>query len=153
MQWLAEFPGVWVLLALALYGLVNAIFQGYRLYRWGVRPGARYPLSLLVLVRNQEQQIEGFVRSLSALVRGRSAMLGRCELLLVDLASADDTPLILERLVQQDSYLRLVRLPAETPAIWLESALFLCRSSVTILVDLRGKVDATAVLGSLSRFW
>lgn len=153
MHWLGEFPGVWLLLALALYGLASAMTQGYRLIRWGIRPNDRHEISLLVLVQNQEHQIEGFVRSLVAHVRGRPALLLGGELLLVDLASLDQTPLILERLAREDPQLRLVRLPESAPAAALESALFLCRGRVALMLDLRGKVDAAHVLHIVSSLW
>jgi hypothetical protein len=153
MHSLGEFPGVWLLLAFALYGLAGAMAQGYRLFRWGIRPHARHGISLLVLVQNQEQQIEGFVRSLIAHVRGRSTLSVHGELLLVDLASVDETPLILERLVRQDPQLRLVRLPDGAPPPVLESALFLCSGRVALMIDLRGKVDAAQVLHIFSTIW
>ena len=79
--------------------------------------------------------------------------MARGELLLVDLASADETPLILERLARQEPHLRLVRLPAGASAAALESAIFLCRSRVALMLDLRGTVDVAQVLHIVNSIW
>lgn len=149
MQWLTGSAGDWVLLALALYGLASAIDYGVDFLRALRRKEAAVPLGLLVLTRNQEDQIEGFVRDLLALVRRDGSA---CELLLVDLASTDGTPAILERLAREER-IRLVRLPSDETGPAYEAAQFLCSGKVSMVVDLRGKVDAPALLHTLQSVW
>ncbi|HWI52384.1 MAG TPA: glycosyltransferase, partial [Symbiobacteriaceae bacterium] len=133
MQWLTGSAGDWVLLALALYGLASAIDHIAELLRSFRLKGKKASVSLLVLTRNQEQQIEGFVRDLLAMVRRDGNL---CELVLVDLASTDDTPEILERLADEEP-LRVMRLPSDEPGAAYEAAHFLCRGKVSMVVDLR----------------
>lgn len=149
MQWLTGSTGDWVVLALALYGLASAIEHVADLARSFRMKGTPTPISLLVLTRNQEEQIEGFVRDLMALVRRDGTP---CELLLVDLASTDGTPAILERMAREER-LRLMRLSSDEPGPAYEAAHFLCTGKVTMVVDLRGKVDAPALLHTLQSVW
>lgn len=149
MQWLSGSAGDWVLLALALYGLASAIEHGADLLR-SLRPKAEAPpLGLLILTRNQEEHVEGFVRDLMALVRREKLP---CELLLVDLNSTDGTPAILERLAREE-HIRLMKLPSEEPGPAYEAAHFLCSGKVAMVVDLRGRVDAPSLLQTLQVLW
>ncbi|HYF93339.1 MAG TPA: glycosyltransferase [Symbiobacteriaceae bacterium] len=149
MQWLTGSAGDWVLLALALYGLASAIEHAVELLRSLRHKGKTASVSLLVLTRNQEEQIEGFVRDLLALV-GRDGSL--CELVLVDLASTDDTPAILDRLATEER-VRVMRLPSDEPGPAYEAAHFLCAGKLSMVVDLRGKVDAPELLQTLQSVW
>ncbi|HWI65842.1 MAG TPA: glycosyltransferase [Symbiobacteriaceae bacterium] len=149
MQWLSGSAGDWVLLALALYGLASALEHGADLLRAFHKKGQPVRLSLLVLTRNQEEQIEGFVRDLLALISRDGTV---CELVLADLASTDGTPAILERLAREER-VRLMRLPSDEPGPALEAAHFLCTGKVAMVVDMRGKVDAPALLHTLQSVW
>lgn len=150
MQWLTGSTGDWVLLALALYGLTSAIEHSAEFLRALRLKGRPTPvLSLLVLTRNQEEQVEGFIRDLLTLVRREKTPY---ELVLVDLNSSDGTPAILERLAD-DEHVRLMKLPSDEPGAAYEAAHFLCTGKVSMVVDLRGRVDAPAVLQTLQSVW
>lgn len=149
MQWLTGTPGDWVILALALYGLASALEYAIgqiRVFLRGRRAGA--PISLLVLTRNQEEQIEAFLRQLLPLLRREEPG----ELLFVDLASTDGTVAILERFAR-DEHIRLVQLPSSEPSEAYEAASFLSPGRVAVVVDLRGKIDAPAVLHTIESVW
>lgn len=151
MQWFAEEVWFWLIAALAVYGLACIIMHVWPLLDDIDRQRSGGALTLVVLVRNQERQIEGFVRSASNLIHSGETM--PADLLLIDVGSTDDTLPILERLAQRDPKIRLVRLP-EGPAVApYETALFLSRGQVAVLVDLRGKASATAILRTLEEIW
>ncbi len=143
-----------VLLALALYGFVSAGMVLFRLVRRLTTRDPVGPVSLLVLVQNQAEHIEAFLRTAAGMMRERPPRGCRPgELLVVDLASIDQTPAILERLSRQEPALRLVRIPAERVAEALETSFFLCRGTVAVMVDMRGKVDPRALLRTLTTIW
>lgn len=150
MQWLTESPGLWIMLCLALYGLACAVELGVRLVR---RAGRGDPVTrnLVVLVRNQEEQVEGFVRQLAALLEGHGAH--RLECFLLDMASTDQTPAILERLVRQELHMHLVRLPPAQTARALDAILMLCREGVLLLVDLQAPAVGERRLQRLETYW
>lgn len=81
---------IWWLMAMATFGVLGAI----AVLRERLRD-LRYPpdVAYLLLVRNQEERVEGVVRTLARIADG--------DLLLADLGSADDSPAILERLVRE----------------------------------------------------
>lgn len=151
MGWLTGSPGVWLLLALAIYGLISVIGLVIRRVEAGVASG-NHGISLLVLIQNQEEQIEGFLRPLTKRLLARpSPKVG--ELILVDLASTDGTALILERLACEEPGLRVVQFSVDQSVTACESALFLCRNSVAMLIDLRGRVNTGAILHELAHIW
>lgn len=142
--------GDWILFALALYGLFSLVIEVLQLLLQVIRGTRQVGLSVLVLVHNQEHQIEGLVRSLARQGWGSAR---DWELVLVDLDSSDDTPLILERLARQFEHIRLVRLPRDHVHSVCDTALFLCRSPVTLLVDLRYGASANAILAAVRSKW
>lgn len=152
MDWITRSPGIWLLLGLAWFGLVCAIGFGVRWLRMLGRGETAGPLSFLVLTRNQEHQIESFLRALLSTLRHSPRASGCCEVVLVDLASTDATPYILERLARSES-LRLVRLSSDQLASGLEVAQFLSRGRLSTVIDLRGEVDAPSLLRTLQSIW
>jgi hypothetical protein len=152
MHWFTGSPGIWLLLALAACGLASMGSLGMRWLRTARRPETPVPFSFLVLTRNQEHQIEGFLRALLGLLRQSPRVAGVCDIVLVDLASTDATPYILERLARTEN-LRLVRLESDQVATGLEMAQFLSRGQLSTVIDLRGEVDVPAVLRTLHMIW
>lgn len=147
MEWLTGSPGIWLLMALALFGLYSATSA---LVRWIKATAERAtPLSFLVLTRNQEHQIEGFVRAMLSGLRGSPRTY---ELVLIDLASTDATPYILERLARKEQ-IGLVRLQSQEPGEAFTMAHFLSQGRVAVVVDLRGHADAPTVLRTLKEIW
>jgi len=137
--------GSWALLALALYGLVAAIEQLARMLRLArSRSGERLP-AVIVLIHNRADQVEGLVEWLVEFCRGRLA-----ELVLLDLDSTDETPLILERLGRRHPGIRHARLNGDRA--W-ESALFLSRSPVSLVLDLRQPVTLGTLRSGLLAIW
>lgn len=127
---------------LAGYGLVIAVWQLARLVRRQLAPSVSPPsFSVLVLVRDQEHLIEGFLRTLAGQIRTGHGD----ELLVMDMGSRDDTPAIVERLARSPGVIRLVRVPlGEPPLLRLPGRL-------AILVDLQGPVDVRPILAGLER--
>ncbi|HEY8347518.1 MAG TPA: glycosyltransferase [Symbiobacteriaceae bacterium] len=154
MAWPMESPGLWIVLSLALYGLACAVEQGVRLLRRlvrSLRDGAAAPLTLVVLVRNQQDQVEGFVRELSARLSRRAASDWVC--FLVDLASTDETPAILERLERDREHIRVIHLPRSRLAQALDTVLMLGPEGVLLLADLQAPAPARKVLQRLEKYW
>lgn len=138
----------WVLLALAFYGLVAGLAQAARLLHRLGGAGRPAPLSIIVLIRNQEQVIEGVVRRLVSHAAARPT-----DLILVDLASTDDTGPILDRLHQQYPSLRLIQLPADHAGKACDTAMFLVRGPLSFVLDLRYRVAEEKLSQTLARFW
>lgn len=137
----------WALLALACYVAVS-VFVDLGLYL-GARTRSRRAsvVSLLVVVENQEQQIEGLVRALTALRDIGSARVD-AEIIVVDAGSEDDTPLIMERLCQTHGSVRYIRVDTQSP--W-EVGMHNCGSRVALLVDARGATQLRPVLGVVTQ--
>ncbi|MGE5672741.1 MAG: hypothetical protein ACM3XM_02485 [Mycobacterium leprae] len=133
---------VWLL---ALYGLVCLVWEISRFLRLRAAP----VLSLLLLVHNQEQQVEGFLRSLLGLLRNSSGLSRDCRLLVVDLASTDQTGSILARLAQADPAIRFLRLAPEEMAEAYQLA-HQDAPDVALSVALTGRTEAREVLKLLA---
>jgi len=153
MAWLLEFPGLWITLSLALYGLACAVEHFVMLVRRWTRAGLKKGavLRLVVLIRNQEEQVEGFVRELRNLLHWRAGP--RWECVLVDLASTDQTTSILERLVREEVHMHLVRLPTARAGQALEAVLMLSQGGVCLLADLQAPAAGRQVLARLQEYW
>lgn len=136
-----------------MYGLVTLLLDTAAFLQRTLRDRASVALSMLVLIHNQEHQIEGVVRTLATHGWWNRLGGGRWEVLLVDLDSTDDTPIILQRLARQYEHVRLVTLPRDQAASACETALFLCRSPVTLLVDLRHNVNIEGLLRGITTGW
>lgn len=155
MIWLMDVPGLWILLILAFYGLVCAANQGVRVFRR--RPGFMAaenaaPLNLVVLVRNQAEQVEGFVRNLQNLRPWARAGV-EWECFLVDVDSTDETPLILERLAREEVHIHFVHLPAAQANQVLDAVLMLSRGGVCLLADFQAPASGRALLHRLENHW
>lgn len=150
MEWLLEFPGLWITLSLALYGLVCAVEHFVTLLRRWSRKG-KAALRLVVLIRNQEEQVEGFVRELRNLLLWRAGSGWEC--VLVDLASTDQTARILERMVREEVHMHLVRMPTAHAGQALEAVLMLSQDGVCLLADLQPPATGRNVLTRLQEFW
>lgn len=150
MGWLPD----WLLLWLAGWGLISLVavlvLKAARLRAMRKPLPALY---ILVIVQNQEQQIEGFFRELASEVWESAPFAGPCELVLVDAASDDNTPLILERLVRRYPRARLVRLSADQARTACEAAHFLCQGPVAVTIDLRGRESPATALRILHGMW
>lgn len=151
--WMDSHPGAWTLLALALYGLIALLLDTASVLRRAGRDQGHGSMSILVLIHNQEHQVEGVVNYLASRIWRGAPEAGRLELLLVDLESTDDTPLILQRLARRYEHVRLVTLPRYQIQNACEAALFLCRSPVTLLVDLRHNINAEGILRATAAWW
>lgn len=125
---------VWLLYLFALYGLFSLVSYLWDLALQFWHRTGPVSLSVLVLVHNQAEQIEGLAR---ALMNRRWGNCPSWELIFVDLGSSDETPLILRRLIDQQEQARLVQLPREQAAAACEIALFLSRCPVSLVLDLR----------------
>lgn len=93
-------------------------------------------LSLLVVVRDASPWVEGLVREIYWLEDIWSGL--RAEVLVVDDGSADETPLILERLRREYGSLRVLQAGPGGPA--LETGVAACRSPVILVL----RADASA---------
>lgn len=145
-------PVEWGVYVLALYGALAVLLRLLRAARtwWGLLapPPA---ISFLLMVRNQAHQIEGILRSLTALMRTHRADY-RCELVVVDHCSTDETPRIVERLARELHDVRLVRMNEHMcrGQSACEVGMFACQSRVMVCLDLLGASEARVLLRSLA---
>lgn len=142
----------WGVYALALYGALAMAFRILRLGRgFWERLTPPTAISFLVIARNQEHQIEGVLRSLAALLRSHRTDY-RCELVVVDKCSTDETPRIAERLAREFPELRLVRMGENlcNGSSASEIGMFACHSRVVVCLDLVDAGEARPLLRSLA---
>lgn len=132
---------------LAFYGAVAASVHLWLFLRALAQPRAEAVLSILVIVQDQEQQIEGLIRTLAARAPSYPAAGTAAEVVVVDAGSHDHTPLIVERLCRIYNGLRYIRAGTRNP--W-EAGLQLCAGGVALLVDARGTVPLATVLRNVS---
>jgi len=143
----------WGILALALYGLLELIRNVAQLLR-RLHKKRTVPMSIVVLIHNQEAQVEALVRSLYAGVGQIGAMVeGAQEILLVDLDSTDQTPAIVDCLIRKHDNLRTVRLPRSQGISACDTALFLCQRPVALVIDLRQGGASKAVMEAMNFNW
>ncbi|BDG61748.1 glycosyltransferase [Caldinitratiruptor microaerophilus] len=141
-----------LVLALATYGAVVLLWRLWgALSAWRARAARPPALSLLVLLRNQEVQVEGVLRAIAGLVR-TSRMLQRCDVVVVDFDSTDQTPQIAERLARHLRGLRLLRVddrnyPGQSAC---EVGLSACQSRVVVVLDLIRATEARPLLRALN---
>lgn len=149
-QWVPSTTGEVVVLLLALYGAGALLLGGVRLLLGERRPAEALPVAVLVLVRNQEEAIEGFVRVLLYLMREGNHRVRPAGVFVADSGSQDATPLILKRLARQAPGLRLIDMRGGVGR-GLEEVRSLSRSPLTVVVDLQAERDTKEVLADLER--
>lgn len=148
-QWSGAAGGlIWV--SLALYGLTALLMEAVRFLR-ELRTGRRTPaLSVLVLIKNQEEYLEEIVERLEQQPWGEEL---QWELILVDLDSTDASPQILSRLSRERVHGKVVHFPSQAHHHICDAAVFLCRHPLVLLVDLRLPGSGPKVLQSLANNW
>lgn len=114
---------------------------------------ARPLVSILLIMRNQEDVVEELVRWLVASI-GRSNGPFEFELVAVDAGSTDDTPAILSRLGYQYPSLRCLRWGGRTtdgrpPTEALELGYAACRSPNVFAIDLSTPANVTTARAAL----
>jgi len=143
----------WVILALALYGVVELLRNTARALQRLRKPRSLH-MSIVVLLHNQEEQVEALVRGLHSSGNQTGAMMEWVdEILLVDLESTDQTPAIIDRLINTHPNLRSVRLPRSQGLSACDTALFLCRGPMAFVIDLRQGGTSKEVLDALKVNW
>lgn len=141
MTWLLEQPSVWVLLALAAYGLFAAVGQFFdRLARLNE---PRSP-DLLVVVRNSEAEIEGIARDLCKT---------NSRVTFVDWASSDQTPVVLDRLARIEAGLAVIQLSDAQATSHGLGTLVGDLAPVVLVMDLRRETDMRTVLKEYGLSW
>jgi len=118
-----------LLLSLAIYGLWQLIHEVWRAYlAWRLPEPLR--ASLLIIVNNSEMQIESMVRYLLEQAADDSFW---CEFVIIDYASEDITPVILDRLEQHYPMLRVFHLSHLARPI--SEGIAVCRGEVVYVLD------------------
>lgn len=134
-----------VLTALAVYGLWHVFADMWGAFFAG-RAAGRHFSTVLVVVRNLEQQIEAVVREL---VREIDTADEYYEVLVIDWASQDLTPVILTRLAEE---LPAVRVAEAGPEVRpLLAAAPLCTGNVIHVFDLVNRLTCEEFLAGLRR--
>ncbi len=136
---LLAFCGLWMV---AVHLLQVALHIG--------RPRGYAPfVSILLVVKNKAQIIEGIAGSLARLREYLPPGAPDYEVVVVDDGSSDDTPRILERMARRFPCLRLVRMGEVNNASGQSAAdigLFLCRSKVVLFFQVSGAVTQRTVV-------
>ncbi len=143
----------WVILALALYGVIELILT-VALSLSRLRRPRPFPMSIVVLLHNQEEQVEALVRTLYNKLGQIGSMGARIdEILLVDLESTDETAAIVECLARNYPNLRTLRLPRSEGLSACDTALFVCRSPMALIIDFRQGGAAKEIMEAWSVKW
>lgn len=95
-----------IICALAVYGLVSLVTYIFSLIRQKARNG-NHGIRLVMLVKNQAEDIEGIVRNIYEKDLLRMAGLPD-NLTIIDMSSGDETAQILERLGKQFGYIDIL---------------------------------------------
>lgn len=124
-----------VLLFLAIVGLWDILQD---LSDWLLRPKlmVRPSTSLLIIVRDREQEIEGLVRFLLGEITQESFR----DVIVVDVGSVDLTAAILDRLADHYPILQVLHISREERPV--AAAMPLCRGSVVHVLDLNTRLSA-----------
>jgi hypothetical protein len=120
-----ETAAIWGVMAMATFGALGAIATVFERVR-----SLRHPpdVAYLLLVQNQEQRVEGVVRSLAWATDG--------DLLLADLGSVDDSPAILERLVREYPWAWFCRFGAAGRVEAVDAALRATAAHRVVIIEL-----------------
>lgn len=137
-----------VLVSLALYGLWRICFGFWRFFSFG-RTDRQFRTSLLVLVKDSQEQVEGLVR----LLLQEAACEARWnELVVIDHASRDITPDILDRLALAYPEIKVIHMPADSrPAA---EGIALCQGEIICLLDFISRLrpdDFPAIIRKVRR--
>jgi len=138
---------------LALYGLLalGAMIYG-AIWRARQRPAGPPHVSILLVAKNKERNIEGLVRSLAALnyadLQGTSH-----ELVVVDDMSTDQTGAILDRLARYVPLMRTVHMAdlRNNGATAVEVGVFMCRSPIVLLLNLEVHTHPRLLVQAVAR--
>lgn len=125
-----------IIVSLALYGLWHVFRDLMGLWSGG-RPGRTLSASLLVIVRNAEDSVEDNLRRLLYETALEPAWQ---EIIVVDHASDDLTPAILDRLAACYSLLKIVHLPPAARPV--ADAIAFCQGEVLEIIDLENRVGS-----------
>lgn len=132
-----------VLVSLALYGLWALVGEFWRMLDATPGDHAR-PISLIVVVRDQEQRIEGIVRYLVREIEDNRSW---CDVVILDHASEDLTPAILDRLAQRYPILKVVHLSREVRPV--QEGLAFCDGDLIEVLDFVNRLSAAEACGSI----
>ena len=129
-----------ILLSLAIYGgwcLLRDMWQ------WYLEPRLVRPLgsTFLIFVHNQEEEIEELVRYFLQEMEMSEV---ECDAVVIDCASTDLTPAILERLATDHPLLHVVTLQDSSRPVG--ELLPLCRGSVIHILDMSNRLNSSEFL-------
>jgi cellulose synthase/poly-beta-1,6-N-acetylglucosamine synthase-like glycosyltransferase len=143
----------WLLWPLAICGVLAlaALLLTVAQRSWRRQPEPLL-VSVLMVAKNKERIIEGLVRGLAAL-NCRLPGGGRCEIVVVDDHSTDQTGAILDRLARflpatRTVHLADLRSNGSTP---IEIGVFMCSSPVVLLLNLDGHTHPRMLLHAVAR--
>lgn len=125
-----------LLFSFALYGIWHVLLDLWDFYH-SCRTANPIRASLLVIVQNNEQIIEGIFRSLLRELAANSCWR---DFVIVDYASEDLTPIILDRLVQNYPQVQVLYLSALAKPV--SEGIALCQGEVIYVIDLVSRVPS-----------
>jgi len=131
------------ILSFALYGVWHLLQD---IWEMCITPRlAEQPIiSLLLIVKNSEQFIEGMIRYLLSVTADHST---RIDIVVVDYDSDDITPLILERLVDEEPNFKVVHLPEGVRPT--AEGLCYCQGEVVYIFDMVSRLQPETFMASL----
>ncbi|BBB91675.1 MAG TPA: hypothetical protein PKA28_09090 [Methylomusa anaerophila] len=134
-----------IVVSLALYGLwhfIKDLWEWYANMELVCHPNS----SLLILVKNMENEIEDLMRFL--ILELESAGEEHCDAVVIDLGSQDLTLAILTRMATQSECFTFISLPHVARPV--EEALPMCRGGVVHVLDLTSRLTAKEFIVSVS---
>lgn len=135
----------------AVYGLFNIFYSISRYFFDAGKSMRNQTFSIILIVRNQEDAIEGIIRSIArrGFLDGNEGIL--LNLIVVDDYSRDQTPEILRFLAREYKFLKVVRMEKimedKSP---LEVGLSLCEGEVICILDVGVRIAPEKIADAIS---
>jgi alpha-1,3-rhamnosyltransferase len=135
----------------AVYGLFNIFYSISRYFFDAGKSGRNPTFSIILIVRNQEDAVEGIIRSIArrGFLDGNEGVL--LNLVVVDDYSRDQTPEILRFLAKEYKFLKVVRMEKiMEDKSSIEVGLSLCEGEVICILDVGVRIAPEKIADAIS---
>lgn len=129
-----------IIISLAIFGLYAMIEELWHI-KWHEQD--TQDATIVLIVQNRESDIEHLIRSTCEYLDNR------CELVIADVASTDNTRIMLNRLIQDSDLVRIVH--ADSIRQGITDSISIARGSIIHICDLVHRLDTDQCIDYLSR--